>query len=123
MLGQDVKYATASDDETLIEVAEIEKRVLLTRDVELCRRAASRHVEVFLVKGENEAERLASLSTRYHLSLEFNPSISRCPVCNTEIRPTSKKEIGCKIPPSTNAFYHDFWECPKCGKVYWQGAH
>ncbi|MGB9134000.1 MAG: Mut7-C RNAse domain-containing protein [Candidatus Bathyarchaeia archaeon] len=123
ILGHNVRYAKALDDETLIKTAKAEKRILLTRDVELYQRATSRHAEAFLVEGENEAERLASLSMRFDLSLEFNPNISRCSRCNTKIRPADKEEIGYKIPRLTKAFYQDFWECPKCGKVYWQGAH
>jgi uncharacterized protein with PIN domain len=123
MLGHDVKYENGLDDKTLVNVAKTEERILLTRDVELYQQATSSHVEAFLVEGKSEAERLAILSTRFDLSLEFNPLVSRCPKCNTKIRAANKEEIGYKIPPSTKAFYEDFWECPKCGKVYWQGAH
>ena len=123
MLGQDADYAGALDDEALIEVAKAEKRILLTRDVELFRRAMNQHAEVFLVEGANESERLASLALRFGFSLSLDPNASRCPICNAKIRPAEEKEIDWKIPPSTKEVHHRFWECPKCGKVYWQGSH
>jgi uncharacterized protein with PIN domain len=123
MLGHDVEYANDVDDKELIRLAKTEKRILLTRDVELYQRATSQHADSFLVVGKNEAERLAILSKRFTISLELNPNDSRCPRCNAQIKPAEKAEISDKIPQSTRAFYEEFWECPKCGKIYWQGAH
>jgi len=107
----------------LMEISKTEKRILLTRDVELYQRATSQHAEAFLVKGKNEAERLAALSKRFDLKLELIPENSRCPICNTKIIPVRKDEIAAKILSSTKTFYEDFWKCPTCEKVYWQGAH
>ena len=123
MLGHDVKYTGAFDDDALIEIATTERRILLTRDVELYQRATRAHAEVVLVDGTNEAERLGLLAMRFGLSLEFDPTISRCPKCNSGIGPAREEDVAWKIPPSTREFHHHFWECPQCGKVYWQGAH
>jgi len=123
MLGHNVEYANNLDDKTLIKIAKTEKRVLLTRDVELYQRATSQHAESFLVEGKNKTERLATLSKRFNLRLELNPDASRCPKCNSKIKPVKKDEIFDKIPLSTKTYYKKFWKCPKCGKIYWQGAH
>ncbi len=123
MLGHDVKYANDLEDKTLLKIAKTEKRILLTRDVELFKQATSQQADAFLVPGKNEAERLAVLSRRFGLSLELDPFASRCPKCNSKIRPVSKEQISEKIPSSTKMVYNDFWQCLKCGAVYWQGAH
>ena len=123
MLGHNVKYANNLDDKILIKIAKTEKRTLLTRDVELYQQTIGQHADAFLVEGKKEAEQLAVLSKRFNLKLELNPDVSRCPKCNAKIKPAKKDEIAAKIPPSTKAFYENFWECPKCGKIYWQGAH
>jgi len=123
MLGHNVRYANNLNDKILIKIAKTEKRVLLTRDVELYQQATIQHADAFLVEGKNEAERLAALAKRFGLELELNPDASRCPKCNAKIKPAKKEKIFDKIPPSTKKFYEDFWECPKCGKIYWQGAH
>ena len=123
MLGYNVKYANNLDDKTLVKIAKTEKRILLTRDVELFQQATAQHIDAFLVEGKNEAERLAAMTKRFRLTLEFSPDNSRCPRCNARIKPAEKSEIADKIPSTTKAYYEEFWECPKCGKVYWQGAH
>lgn len=123
ILGHNVKYPNNLDDKTLIKIAKAEKRTLLTRDVELFLQATKQHADAFLIEGENEVERLAALSKRFKLTLELDPYVSRCPKCNAKIKPAEKDEISDRIPPSTKTFYDEFWECPKCGKIYWQGAH
>jgi uncharacterized protein with PIN domain len=32
-------------------------------------------------------------------------------------------EVAEKIEKNTLDHYKEFWQCPKCGQVYWQGAH
>jgi uncharacterized protein with PIN domain len=123
MLGHNVEYANNQDDKELMKTARDEGRILLTRDVELYKQAIYQDIDAFLIEGKNETDRLASLSKRFRIGLELNPSKSRCPKCNARIRPTSKDEIEHKIPSSTKIAYGKFWECPKCEKVYWQGAH
>jgi uncharacterized protein with PIN domain len=27
------------------------------------------------------------------------------------------------VEKNTFTYYDDFWKCPKCGHIYWQGAH
>jgi uncharacterized protein with PIN domain len=123
MLGHNVRYANALDDKALMKIARTEKRILLTRDLELCQQAMGQHAVAFLVEGANEVERLATLSKRFNLELELNPDTSRCPRCNGEIRPVEKDRVTDKIPANTRAVYQEFWECSQCGKIYWQGAH
>lgn len=123
MLGHDVTYYRSLDDEKLLEVALSEKRVLLTRDHKLHKQAATRGVEAVLVEAADEPEKLADLAKRYGFKLEIDLSISRCPKCNTAIETVSKETVIDEIPAATSVYYDDFWKCPGCGQVYWQGAH
>ena len=59
MLGQDVMYSTELNDSALIEVAKKENRVLLTKDLELYKRAIARGLDAFYVEGKVESDRLA----------------------------------------------------------------
>lgn len=123
MMGHDVEYPAILDDEKLMALAKKENRVLLTRDLELYKRSAARGIDVFYVEGKNEAERLAAVARRFRIALEINLQFSRCPRCNTQIQTVPKENIADKVEKNTLAHYDEFWECPKCGKVYWQGAH
>ncbi len=123
MLGHDVKYFRSADDEKLVELAESEKRVLLTRDHELYQRAVSRGLDAVLVEATDEAGKLADLARRFGFMLEIDLSVSRCPKCNAVIEAVSKEVVVDEIPEATSMYYNDFWRCPVCGQVYWQGAH
>ena len=123
MLGQDVKYSKSLYDEQLIKTAKTENRVLLTRDLKLYQLARKRGVDTTLVKGATEAEKLAGLARRFDFRLEIDVAVSRCPKCNTPIRPVSKGEIVDRIPEATSTYYDEFWECLGCGQIYWRGSH
>ncbi|MFQ6064054.1 MAG: Mut7-C RNAse domain-containing protein [Candidatus Bathyarchaeia archaeon] len=123
MLGQDVKYSRSLNDEQLLKAAKAESRVLLTRDLKLYQQARKRGVSTIMVEGSTEAEKLASLVDHFGIKLEMDVTVSRCPKCNTPIRTVSKDQVSNRIPETTATYYNEFWECPGCGQIYWQGAH
>jgi uncharacterized protein with PIN domain len=123
MLGQDVTYSAQFEDEELIVTARKEHRVLLTRDAELYQRAVAKGIGAFYVDGRTEPERLAELAERFDFPLAIDLKRSRCPRCNTKIRSTPKEKLADKVEKNTFLYYDEFWKCPKCGNVYWQGAH
>jgi len=123
MLGQDVLYSTELSDNELLSLASGEGRVLLTKDLELYKRAVSRGIEAFYVEGEGETERLAKVARRYGLMLEIDMDRSRCPLCNAKLEETSKEQLKDKLQLNTYRHYNQFWRCPNCDQIYWQGSH
>jgi uncharacterized protein with PIN domain len=123
MMGHNVKYSTNMDDFQLLALAKNEHRTLLTRDFELYQHAIAKGLDAFYVEGGTEEERLAELARRYGFRLEIDMSVSRCPKCNTTVQRIPKEEAMGAVEESTFRYYNEFWECPKCHKVYWQGAH
>lgn len=123
MLGQDVTYNVQLDDKLLLDLAKKESRVLLTKDLELYKRAAARGIEAFFVEGKSESERLAEVSARYGLALAIDMEKSNCPVCNTKLAATPKEQLSGKLQKNTFTYYEKFWKCPNCGQIYWQGSH
>jgi uncharacterized protein with PIN domain len=123
MLGHDVTYSNTLNDVELIVMAKKERRILLTKDLELYQRATAKCIDAFYVEGRTEAERLAELAKRFDISLVIDLKNSRCPRCNTKLRSTPKEKLAGKVEKNTFAYYDDFWKCPKCGHIYWQGAH
>ena len=123
ILGHNVNYSNKLNDSLLIIIAKKEDRVLLTRDLELYQQAGAKDVNAFYIDGKTEAEKLAKLARRFNIELEVDMANSRCPKCNTRVKPVSKKEVADRVKKTTYSYYDEFWECPKCGQVYWQGAH
>jgi hypothetical protein len=123
ILGQDVEYSKSLDDKKLIEMAKKERRTLLTRDLKLYQQAMMQGVNAVLIEATTEPEKLADLARRFNFNLEVDVTVSRCPKCNTKIRSVPKNMVINKVPKTTSTYYNEFWECPGCGQVYWQGAH
>jgi uncharacterized protein with PIN domain len=123
ILGHDVHYYKSRDDKELVEMAKSEKRVLLTRDHMLYHQALTQRIEAVLDESRDRAEKLADLAKRFNIKLEVDLSVSRCPKCNTPIKAVSKESVLDQIPEATSTYYNDFWKCPGCGQIYWQGAH
>ena len=123
LLGYDTKYSNLMEDRQLLALARNEKRILLTRDLQLYQQATARGLDAFYVEGQTQTEKLARLAKRYNLKLAVDMTTSRCPKCNTRAKPVSKKDVSGKVEENTFSHYEDFWICPKCRQVYWQGAH
>jgi uncharacterized protein with PIN domain len=123
LLGNNVEYSIKLNDAQLITIAKKERRTLLTRDLELYQQAIAKGIGTFYLDGKTEAENLSQLSKRFNIRLDIDMAKSRCTKCNVRVRPISKEKVADKIEKSTFAYYSEFWECPKCGQIYWQGAH
>ena len=123
MLGQDVAYNIQLKDNELLDLAKKESRVLLSKDLELYKRAIARDIDAFFVEGKSESERLAEVAKRYGLKLTIDMEKSHCPVCNTKLTATPKEQLSGALKKNTFTYYEKFWKCPNCGQIYWQGAH
>jgi len=123
MLGQDVAYNIQLKDNELLDLAKKESRVLLSKDLELYKRAIARDIDAFFVEGKSESERLAEVANRYGLKLTIDMEKSHCPVCNTKLTAAPKEQLSGELKKNTFTYYEKFWKCPNCGQIYWQGAH
>jgi hypothetical protein len=123
LFGFDAEYRRTYSDEELIDLALKEKRILLSRDLDLYRRAKRKGVETLLIKGRSEAEELAEIAVHFGVELKVEPAESRCPKCDAPLKEVEKEEVQGKVPSKTYEVYDEFWICEKCGQVYWRGAH
>ncbi len=117
MLGQDVLYNIELNDSELLEVAKKENRVLLTKDLELYKRAITRGTNAFYIEDEIESDRLAKIAQRYSLTLAVDMEKSHCPVCNTKLKVTPKEQLTNELEKNTLTYYDKFWKCPNCGQI------
>jgi uncharacterized protein len=118
LVGVDTAYANDRDDDALIEQANAEQRVLLTRDRGLLRRR-----RLWLgayVRGARPDEQLRDVLDR------FAPPLApwtRCTACNGLLSPVHKADVEPLLRPGTRRTYQTFSRCADCGRVYWRGAH
>jgi len=129
LAGHDVIYIgdlgvpADEQDDVLISHVEGEKRVLLTCDVDLHRRARRAGSKSVFIKSNDVVGQLVEVSKRCGRKIQIRPENSRCPMCNGAIELAAKKEIEGKIPRAVFDAHREFWQCSNCGKIYWQGKH
>lgn len=120
MLGFDTLYRNDYEDETLAHLSSTEQRILLTMD----RGVLKRSIVTFgyFVRAHQPREQLVEVLRRYRLFDQVR-EFSRCLECNSLIHAVRKEDIASGLPQRTNAYFHDFRQCPNCRRVYWKGSH
>jgi hypothetical protein len=118
LVGVDTAYSNDRDDDTLIDLANSARRVLLTKDRGLLRRRKLWFGAY--VRGDRADDQLADVLDR------FAPPLApwtRCPACNGALDPVPKSEVDADLLPGTRRTYDDFSRCADCARIYWRGAH
>ncbi|MEM2272866.1 MAG: Mut7-C RNAse domain-containing protein [Candidatus Bathyarchaeia archaeon] len=123
MLGYDTKYAGDLHDDEILKIAVNERRIILTKDYQLFRKANTNGIKAVFVEGRTHIEKMIDLSRQLNIRLEVSIEKSRCPKCNSPIKLVEKESIKDKVLSSTYKAYNEFWVCTGCEQVYWKGSH
>ncbi len=115
-----------NEDDTLLALAENEKRILVSRDMMLVRKAMKKGIPCYLIQSSEIMEQLREMQEEFGISIEPQPE--RCTLCNSVIRKVKPEEM--ELVKTRDYVYPDrlgsrleFWLCDECGQVYWQGKH
>jgi uncharacterized protein with PIN domain len=138
MCGYDTAYALDRDieaDDRLLEVAEREKRTLLTRDRQLAARTrtagsgegtekkSDEHrfgVDGLLLESRDVTGQLRELrAAGYELTVTERPV--RCGRCNAPLEAVGNGENTPAYAPSVDV--EDVWRCIECEQCFWKGSH
>ncbi len=116
-MGYDTAYPEPTSDRDLIDMARREERILLTRDKEL----AGRVREAVGIRSDDLDEQIREVAAV--LPLRLIDPLSRCSLCNSVLLPVSRDAIEELVPVGVRSRHEEFWRCPSCQRVYWQGSH
>jgi len=120
MLGFDTLYRNDYRDEELARISNEEARILLTRDRGLLKRSIVTHG--YCLRTTQPRQQLIDVIRRFDLRRAIAP-FRRCLHCNAVLEPVDKAAIEDRLPPKTRHYYDEFWRCPQCDRIYWQGSH
>jgi len=120
LLGFDTLYENGADDADIVKRSIAERRIVLSRDRALLMRRGVTHG--CHIRQDDPMEQLAQVIRRCDLLDSIQP-FSRCMVCNGHIEPVNKQDVATLLKPETLAGFDEFWRCPGCGRVYWNGSH
>ncbi len=123
LMGYDATYFNDITDGELIDIANKENRVILTRDAKLVKRKiiTRGHIEALIIDSDTLDAQLIELTKR--LKLDCFKSLERCIECNVELRSIPKSEAKNNVPPYVYKTQDSFSLCPSCGRYYWKGTH
>lgn len=119
ILGFDVLWKNDISDGELAAEGRL-GRIVLTRD-----RGVLFRREILLgmfVRSTDPYEQLLLVMRRLGLAGGMNP-FSRCIRCGGNAVPASKSEVRSSLPDLVAQRYDEFYQCTRCGRVYWRGDH
>ena len=120
LLGIDALYKNNLHDREIVTLAVDEKRAVLTRDIGLLKHKVLQYG--YWLRSQHSEEQLTEVIKRFSLCGSLRP-FSRCIACNGLLAEVSKASVLHLLPEQTKDIFHDFFQCPQCGKVYWKGSH
>ena len=124
LLGYDSQYFSDIDDEKLINSARKEKRIIISKDEELIKRAQKLGIGSICITKKEEIDQFFEIITSVNLKrIQINGNTARCPKCNSLTESVDKNIIKEKIPQGVLKSNDKFWRCKCCKQVYWEGTH
>jgi uncharacterized protein with PIN domain len=120
LLGFDTLYKNDYEDSEIIGISQKERRIILTRDVQILKNNAVTHG--YWVRSPLPEIQIEEVLRRFDLCGQVKP-FTRCLVCNGFVERVDKAVVLDQLPLKTHRYYDDFQRCQDCGKVYWEGPH
>jgi uncharacterized protein with PIN domain len=120
LLGFDAAYRNDYHDAEIADLAEAEKRIVLTRDRRLLH--AKRITHGYWVRSVIADAQVQEVLKRFDLYRQIRP-FHRCLVCNGLLDQVAKADVLDRLEPKTKRYYETFHRCRGCDRIYWQGSH
>ena len=122
VLGYDTSYDASLADPVLVERADAQGRVLLTRDRHLLRelRPARGHE----VRQDDPLEQLRGVVEALGLAAGGPRTLfTRCLLCNCVLQDLPEADARPLLPPRVRDIPGPVRRCPCCERLYWGGSH
>ncbi|RKX69851.1 hypothetical protein DRP53_06885 [candidate division WOR-3 bacterium] len=116
MLGIDCSHFSGPAVQLLL-IAKRENRIILTRNTRLKGRKG-----VIFISSQRIIDQLKELNQNCDIKKLIRP-LTRCLICNVEIVPIDKEAVKERIPYYTYLHFDEFYTCPSCHRIYWNGSH
>ena len=120
MLGFDTLYRNDYEDPELAEISDEENRILVSSDRKLLMRKRVRYG--YFMRSRKPRQQVVELLRHFDL-FDYRADRERCITCNGLLHAIDKKAIESRLLPLTKKYYHVFFQCDQCGKIFWKGSH
>jgi uncharacterized protein with PIN domain len=122
--GFDTLYYKEGGDSEMLGICRRQRRILVTADRLLSKRAERMGLPVLLVTGRMDGSRISNMiEVARQRSLALRKGEPRCSLCNGKMRLVSAREAEKIVPTAVARRHRSFYRCTACGNVYWRGSH
>ncbi len=121
LLGYDCAYRRGLAHQHLLDCAEREGRILLTRDTRLLKRRRIRQLTHLWVMHDDFRDQLVQVIESF--GLDRHRAGRKCPRCNLDLEEVSREAVTPVIPAFVAATQRSFRRCPACRRVFWSATH
>lgn len=118
--GFDTYLNSNYTDPEIVDIAEKEKRIILTRDRGILK--YNRVTHGYWIRSQNHKEQLKEVLTRFDLRNQIR-FFTRCTICNIYLEEVRKEDIEDRLREKTRRYYTEFKRCPSCNRIFWGGSH
>jgi len=120
--GYDAAWRADIGDWDLIRLARRENRLLLTSDTGIFRIGIIRDGDLPALFIPHGLKKLAQLTFVFE-KLGLSPRQPRCMACGGSLVEVAKESVRELAPPRSFAWLDQFYECDRCGQLFWEGTH
>ena len=120
VLGYDTIYEPTLSDRELVARAELDGRIVLTRDRALLRDL--RPEGAVEITSDDPLAQLAAVAERCALVPPVE-LFTRCLLCNVTLDDLPDDEGRALLPPKSRELPGPVRRCSHCGRIYWNGSH
>jgi uncharacterized protein with PIN domain len=120
LLGFDSLYSNRFRDDDIARAASTEERIVLTRDIGMLMWCDVQYGS--WVRSQDPAQQVVEVLEHYHLRSRIRP-FHRCTVCNGRIDRIDLGTARREVKPEIFEYYHEFYRCRSCRRIYWKGTH
>lgn len=120
--GYDTFYQEGIGDRQLVELAMREERLLISSDDRLFERkviTSGQLAALALPRGLPLMKQVEYVARKLRLA----PGEARCTLCNGQLRPVQREEVGHLVPARSLVWAKNFYQCTACGQAFWDGTH
>jgi hypothetical protein len=119
ILGFDAYYFRGRESSLIIKALQ-EDRIILTRRKRL---AEEKSVKKVIIENDKLKDQIREVEEKLGIKFNLDNLFSRCSECNTEVVKVDKELVKNKVPEYVYQTQEEFYKCPKCRKIFWQGTH
>lgn len=121
-IGCDAEWIQDISDDQLIAEAERLNAIIITTDTPLLDRRVFHEGRVKALWVPPTLKVLEQLRL-VRAELNLSPLESRCMRCGGELAEVPKESVADRIPPKTYKWINQYFQCVRCGKLFWHGTH